>query len=251
MKRLLSLFIILSLLLTFFAACKKDDVTNDDPPCESPRTINGVYVTEYKIVYDKDGLDYNKRAAEYVRDRISELTGSTPEIIDDSEPKSEREIVVGETSRSISEELDADTEGLQFAMLAREGTVALEADYFVIAAAAYYLIDTYFNVTADITIPDGLTVREPIAKEAKNLIMLIGDGMGVYQTKLFDYLEDDSEYSDGEDLFYGYMFPYQGFSRTASLSGVTDSAAGGTALSSGYKTNNEYVGLDKNGNEIK
>lgn len=251
MKRLLSLFIIVSLLLTLFAACKKDDVTNDDPPCESPRTINGVYVTEYKIVYDKDGLDYNKRAAEYVRDRISELTGSTPEIIDDSEPKSEREIVVGETSRSISEELDADTEGLQFAMLVREGTVAFEADYFVIAAAAYYLIDTYFNVTADITIPDGLTVREPIAKEAKNLIMLIGDGMGVYQTKLFDYLEDDSEYSDGEDLFYGYMFPYQGFSRTASLSGVTDSAAGGTALSSGYKTNNAYVGLDKNGNEIK
>jgi alkaline phosphatase len=88
-------------------------------------------------------------------------------------------------------------------------------------------------------------------KETKNYVLLIGDGMGVYQTKIFDYLEDTSEYSDGESLFYGYMFPYQGKSRTQSLSGVTDSAAGGTALATGYKTYNEYVGLNKNGERIK
>jgi alkaline phosphatase len=88
-------------------------------------------------------------------------------------------------------------------------------------------------------------------KEAKNYIILIGDGMGVNQTKIYDYLEDTSEYSDGESFFYGYLFPYQGYSRTRSLSGVTDSAAGGTALSTGYKTYNEYVGLDKDGNPVK
>ena len=270
MKRILSILIIIALLLSF-AACNNGDgpgTGQNDPPTEVPATINGVYVTSYRIVYDAEGLDYNERAAAYVRDKISEYTGSTPEMVDDSEPGSEYEIVIGETSRDISRELDEDTEGFQFAMLAREGTVAIEADYFVIAAAAYYLIDEYFcpkplsvegngsftvNTSAnkEITIPDGLWVKEPVAKKANNLIMLIGDGMGVHQTLLYDHLEDVSDYSDGEDFFYGYMFPYQGFSRTASLSGVTDSAAGGTALSSGYKTYNEYVGLDRNGNEIK
>ena len=81
--------------------------------------------------------------------------------------------------------------------------------------------------------------------------MLIGDGMGTYQTKIFDYMQRDVEYSDGEDFFYGDLLPYQGYSRTRSLSGITDSAAGGTALSCGYKTYNEYVGLDKDGNAIK
>ena len=90
-----------------------------------------------------------------------------------------------------------------------------------------------------------------IVKEAKNYILLIGDGMGVYQTLLFDYLTDTTDYSDGESLFYGYMLPNHGFSRTNSFSGTTDSAAGGTALSTGYKTVNGYVGIDRNGNNVK
>jgi alkaline phosphatase len=101
------------------------------------------------------------------------------------------------------------------------------------------------------TFPKGINVHQPIVKEAKNFIMLIGDGMGVYQTKIFEYMENNCEYSDGEDMFYGYMLPYLGYSRTESLSGVTDSAAGGTALSCGYKTINEYIGRDENKNDIK
>ncbi len=240
-KKLLSILLILSVLFTLVSCKDKKKEIN----------VCGESIEEYRIVYDSEGLDYNKRAAEYIRDKISALTGHSLEIVDDSEPASSREIVVGETSRDISEELDEDTEGFEFAMLAKGGTIALEADYFVIAAAAYYLIDTYFSKAEDVEIPDGITVREPITEKANNLIMLIGDGMGVYQTELFDYLEDTSEYSDGEDLFYGYMFPYHGFSRTASFSGVTDSAAGGTALATGYKTYNDYVGIDKDGNEVK
>lgn len=250
MKKLLAILIILSTLLTFVAC--SGDKPGDTPPDEIPPTFAGASITEYTIVYDEEGLDYNKRAAEYIRDRIHDFAGYSLLIVDDSEPKKDREIIVGETSRELSQKLDEDTEGLEFAILKEGGCFALEADYFVIAAAAYYFVDTYFaGRTYDSEIPDGLTVREPITKEAKNLILLIGDGMGVYQTKLFDYLEDTSDYSDGEDIFYGYMLPYHGFSRTNSYTGVTDSAAGGTALACGYKTNNSYLGLDKDGNEIK
>ena len=215
-------------------------------------SLNDALITEYTIVYDAEGLDYNKRAAEYIRDTIKSRFGVELPIKDDSEEAGAHEIVVGETSRDISAELNEETNGFEFSMLTKDGSVALEGEYFVIAAAAYFFLDTYL-IDADhnfITEP-GVTTHQPIVKETKNYIVLIGDGMGVYQTRIFDYLEDTSEYSDGESFFYGYLFPYQGKSRTQSLSGVTDSAAGGTALSTGYKTYNEYVGLDKNGERLK
>ncbi|MBO7150744.1 MAG: alkaline phosphatase, partial [Clostridia bacterium] len=177
-------------------------------------------------------------------------TGHTLAIVDDENASAARQIIVGETSCELSEELDEVLEGVEFSMLAKDGSVALEANYFAIAAAAYYFVDTYVK-GEDVEIEDGTVVREPITKEAKNFILLIGDGMGVNQTLLFNYLPDTTDYSDGEKAFYGYMLPYQGFSRTNSFSGITDSAAGGTALSTGYKTLNGYVGLDKDGREIK
>ena len=173
-------------------------------------------------------------------------------MIEDSEAAvSEYEIVVGETSRDISARLDADCEGVQFAILAEEKQIALEGEKFVIAAAAYYFISEYVpEAGAKTTVPGGVSVHDPIVKEAKNFILLIGDGMGYYQTKMFDYMEDNTDFSDGEDEFYGYMLPYQGFSRTDSLSGTTDSAAGGTALATGYKTINGYIGMDQNTNDV-
>ena len=215
-------------------------------------SLNGIPITAYTIIYDAEGLDYNKRAAEYIRDTLkSRFDGELP-IKDDSEPESAHEIVVGETSRDISKELNEETSGFEFSMLTKDGSVALEGEYFVIAAAAYFFLDTYLiDADHDFITEPGTTTHQPIVKETKNYILLIGDGMGVYQTRIFDYLEDTSEYSDGESFFYGYLFPYQGKSRTQSLSGVTDSAAGGTALSTGYKTYNEYVGLDKNGERLK
>ncbi len=236
MKKILFLLITLAMAISLFA-CKKP----------SKSFINGVNLEDFSIVYSENDLDYSKRAAEYVKSEILARTGLDLPLIKDSEAVGEHEIVVGNTSRAISERLDADTEGVEFAILAEDNSVALEGDYFVIAAAAYYFIETYVpsdDFSAEI--PKESRVLSPIVKEAKNFIMLIGDGMGVNQTLLFDHINNDIEYGDGENLFYGYMLPYMGYSRTDSLSGTTDSAAGGTALSSGYKTINGYVGLDEN-----
>ena len=214
--------------------------------------LNGANITEYTIIYDADGLDYNKRAAEYIRDTLKSRFDVKIPVFDDLAAKGEHEIVIGETSRPISKELNEETNGFEFAMMTKGGSVALEADYFVIAAAAYFFLDTYLiDADHNFITEAGVSIHQPIEKEAKNFIFLIGDGMGVNQTKLYSYLEDTSDYSDGESGFYGYMFPYQGFSRTRSLSGITDSAAGGTALSTGYKTYNSYVGLDKNKASLK
>ena len=223
--------------------------TEEVKPAPTEPILNGVHISKYSIVYSNT-LDYNKRAADYIQEEIKERTSvEIPVIRDSSDKATEYEIVVGETTREISARLDADTKNMQFATLAEGKQIALEGDYFVIAAAAYFFVETYIPADKfDSTVPDTVSIHDPIVKEAKNYIFLIGDGMGVNQTKLFDALGPVSEYShynDGEDLFYGYMFPAQGFAQTYSLTGVTDSAAGGTALATGYKTYNYYVGMLK------
>ena len=243
MKKLVCFLLILSVIISL-VGCGN---TAKNPP-----TLNGVKLTEFTIVYDEDGLDYNKRAAEYIRDEVRERIGVELSIVDDGEAATQHEIVVGETSRPISAALNAECEGLEFGILASEGSVALEGDYFIIAAAAYFFINTYVVEPGyEASVPETVSVHQPIVKKANNFILLIGDGMGVYQTELYNYMENSCEYSDGEDLFYAHLLPYRGFSRTNSLSGVTDSAAGGTALACGIKTNNGYIGKDSELRDVK
>ena len=242
MKRILILILTVLALFTL-ASCDEE---------ESFSFINGVGLSEYAIVYSEDDLDYSMRAAEYIKAEILSRTGLNLPIVKDTEAEREYEIVVGETKRDISNALDADTEGLEFSMSVSGGKVALEGDYFIIAAAAYYFIDTFVpEDDFSATVPEGISVHEPIVKEAKNYIILIGDGMGHNHTKLFDYLTDSSDFSDGEDMFYGYLLPYFAESRTESLDGITDSAAGGSAISCGTKTHNGYVGKNADGENIK
>ena len=252
MKRRISLILVICMILSMAVSLTSCDFVNRIIAGFNPPVVAGVKLSEYVIVYDEEGLDYNRRAAEYIKSRAYEELGVKLDVVDDSAPVSDHEIVVGETSRAISAELDVDTKGVEFAILASGGSVALEGDYFVIAAAAYFFMETYAPEAGyEASFPGGISIHQPIVKEAKNFIMLIGDGMGVYQTRLFEYIQGECDFDDGEDIFYGYMLPYLGYSRTESLSGITDSAAGGTALSCGYKTLNEYIGRDENKNDIK
>ena len=227
----------------------------NDPTGLAEAVLCGDALSAYVIVYDADASAYTVRAAEYIAQEIQERTGITLPVkaVDASSAAAAHEIVVGETSRPISQALDAKTEGFEFALLADEDHIALEGDYFIIAAAAYYFVEMYIpEKIFDIDLPTTATVCEPIVKEAKNFILLIGDGMGTNQTKLFEAYQSTelTDYSDGEDFFYGYLFPYIGEARTDSLSGTTDSAAAATALASGYKTENGSVGRNGENEDV-
>ncbi len=224
-----------------------------DPTGLTAPVLCGDALSSYVIVYDEDASAYTVRAAEYIAKEIQERTGLSLTVtpLAETTEVNAHEIVVGETAREISQSLNAKTEGFEFAILADENHIAIEGDYFIIAAAAYYFVEKYIpEAIFNVDVPTTATVCTPIVKEAKNFILLIGDGMGPNQTKLFDAYKDNpiADYSDGEDLFYGYLFPYIGEARTDSLSGTTDSAASGTALASGYKTNNGAVG--RNGDNV-
>ncbi len=246
--KLLSVFLTISILISILASCNGG--TDTDTQSESitaasnseVRLINSVPLEKYTIVYNSDDVDYSKRAAEYISEQIKTRTSVELVVKEDDEGNFAHEIVVGETARDISKKLVVPKKNTtEFAILADDNHIALEGDYFVIAAAAYFFVETYVTGEYfDARIPKETCVHKPIVKEAKNYILLIGDGMGVVQTLLFDVMKDENignkAYSDGEDIFYGYLLPNQGLSRTNSLSGVTDSSAGGTALASGHKT---------------
>lgn len=81
----------------------------------------------------------------------------------------------------------------------------------------------------------------------KNVILIIGDGMGLNDLELAKKFSDK--------LFeFGLLvdkLPNRGLAKTDSLDGLTDSAASGTALATGFKTKNSYLGFDKDSNTLK
>ena len=263
--RLFSFLIAVIILLSILTSCteptitpgtEQSETTTENTENQQKKRINSVSIDEYTIIYSRNDSDYSRRAATYIKDQIKSSIGVELDVSLDTDGPFAHEIVVGDTSREISQTLDADTDGVEFAIYADDSHVAMEGDYFVIAAAAYFFVETYImDEAVDTQIPKEMSIHEPIVKEAKNFILLIGDGMGVNQTRLFEaydvVTDGDKAYSDGEDIFYGYMLPYQGLSNTTSLSGITDSAAGGTALATGYKTVNSRIGKDKDYNDIQ
>ena len=89
-----------------------------------------------------------------------------------------------------------------------------------------------------------VTVSQPRSKRVKNIIVMIGDGMGLEQV------------SCGWVLNGGHLnldnFIYTGLSRTYATDRlVTDSCAGGSALATGVKTRYHYMGVDPDGNPVK
>lgn len=86
-----------------------------------------------------------------------------------------------------------------------------------------------------------VTVKQPRSRKVKNIILLIGDGMSMEAVTV------------GWTLNGGHLnldnFPVAGYSRTYCTDQlITDSCAGGTAISSGEKTKYGYIGQDVDGN---
>lgn len=74
----------------------------------------------------------------------------------------------------------------------------------------------------------------------KNIIFLIGDGMGVAQVH--------AAIDESENPLHMESAEYTGLCKTHSVSHkITDSAAGGTAMATGNKTKNGVIGMDTTG----
>lgn len=87
-------------------------------------------------------------------------------------------------------------------------------------------------------------LKKSSPKKPKNIILMIGDGMGVAQIY--------AGISESKDALNLEQFKNIGFSKTSSFShDITDSGAGGTAIAIGEKTYNGAIGVNKDSLAVK
>lgn len=257
-KRLFALFIAIVMLLPGMIACGKDTPADNTPETVT-LTLNGTSLSDYTIVYSDSGLDFNKRAAEYISKSVEAVTGTAPAVVLDTESTDNgNEILVGITNRVADAFAVEDFENVfKFASVTKGDSVLLYGEEYMIAGAAYDLVKKIAE-TKDVTISTEITVGEPVFEEVNNIIFLIGDGMGFNSLKMgVEMYETDS--NPRLECVSGYhqysvadRLPYKAQSYTHSLdSDITDSAAGGTALATGYKTYNDVIALNGDLKEVK
>jgi alkaline phosphatase len=81
----------------------------------------------------------------------------------------------------------------------------------------------------------------------KNIIMIIGDGMGPAYTSAYRYFHDDPNTPEIEQTVFDRHFVGNSSTYPAAESGyITDSAASATALSTGIKSYNGAIGVNVN-----
>ncbi len=103
--------------------------------------------------------------------------------------------------------------------------------------------DTASDTGADTGSETGDTAEPP---GGPGIVLFIGDGMGVH------HVEGGGMYLTGSaGSLTMETLPYEGRLRTASLSGLTDSAASSTALGTGTKTYNGRLGIDRDGLDVE
>ncbi|MCD4735947.1 MAG: alkaline phosphatase [Bacteroidales bacterium] len=102
----------------------------------------------------------------------------------------------------------------------------LKSNIFIIL-----LVLVWFNVSCQ------NNTKEPEPAKPKNIILMIGDGMGI--SHIYAAMVVNGNKLNIERC------PYSGFSKTYSANSFnTDSGAAGTAIATGKKTNNRVIGVD-------
>jgi alkaline phosphatase len=97
------------------------------------------------------------------------------------------------------------------------------------------------------TAPSKTSVTTSSTKAPKNIIMVVGDGMGPAYTTAYRYFSDNPDTELIEETVFDRHLVGMSSTYPASVSGyVTDSAAAATALATGVKSYNGAIGLDVN-----
>ncbi len=243
------------------APVEDDDEEDEEPPKKEEKKEEDVYceLQKYTIIYPNNGdlaLYYTAMClSDYF---LNELAIEIP-YKTDAQAESAYEILIGRTNRQASlavasRYLQAD----EFLIAKSENQVVFRGNNYMCAGAAGYFVknciekidDVYavhMNTLKTLNTASALTQKW---EETENVILLIGDGMGRNQVL--------KTVSTGKiRVWEGDRLPGQAYCTTRSRSvelgsaSYTDSAAAATALATGYKTINGYVGLNENKKSVK
>lgn len=98
--------------------------------------------------------------------------------------------------------------------------------------SAFFMLFLAFCATSCCSNDEKCSSQQP-----QNVVLMIGDGMSIPQIYALMMTEDSPTAFQ--------RFPFSGLAVSKSASNeITDSAAGGTAIATGHKTNNHVIGMD-------
>ncbi len=237
-KHILCLLLSVLAALSLFAACDKPE---PEPIC----TVNGTPIENYRIVYQPDGMDFTKLAALDLRTAIKNLTGFELEVVTHDEAETEYEILIGDTNRTQSINLYREfLAPMEYAYTADGSKIVINSEIYLLSKAVGTFAEALGTTPAPVTVPETAVSAVFEFLPAKSAILLIGDGCG----------ENHSAYAleNGLPVYLPRLLPNQGYATTKSAnSAITDSAAAGTALATGYKTDNSVIGQLPSGKILK
>ena len=225
------------------------DVVAYDYPIDGI-SISGVDIREYQVVVPKDCDKYTYYAGVNLVDFVKTNAGITIEMVTDDQAEKEYEFLIGKTNRAASSTFTATIPDGQYVLGAVGKKIVMLGNSYMIGGGVGVFLNEYVKPSGvsgvqDIkNLPTTLSAKEYVfAAEAKSAILMIGDGMGHNSVNL--------TLKNGLSEFVAQQLPYIGKSVTKSQSVIdgsatfTDSAAAATALATGYKTTNGYLGVTK------
>jgi alkaline phosphatase len=131
------------------------------------------------------------------------------------------------------------------ALLASAGAVALAASGALAEDAELVQVnDPYFQQSQEAL--QRILAQQRNTNQAKNVILVVGDGMGFSTVTAARIYEGQQRGVDGESNVLAWeAFPYLAASKTYSSDAqITDSAPSAVAMTTGVKTKNDIMGLD-------
>ena len=213
-------------------------------------TFGDVDLSEFAVVYPENADTIVKYAALNLVDYIEVNMGVTLDSYADTEDEREHEFLIGETNRPESD-IAVIFDEEEYLLMQNEGKIIMQGDGLYVGAAVGAFITDYLEGEINL---DALPTKVDVeyytpATYCDSVILMIGDGMG------FNHI--DMALENGLDTYYAQLLNVQGSAITRSQSVIngkasyTDSAASATALATGYKTINGYLGMDANKNSVQ
>ena len=238
MKKILSVLLVLAIIFSL-AGCGADQT-----PSVTDTTVylNGVALEEYYIVVPDKNDAFGNYAANILLNYINDILGIKITMITERTAEKDYEILIGNTSRDESKEaLELEIGNDEYFVYTKNNKVS----DFYIGGGVGALINEYINVgDKNNKLPDSPTPEKVEFKDPDSVILMISDGCG----------PNHIEAAKGQTIeeYIPEKFPNITLVNTNNFQGkTTDSAASATAMSTGVKTTNGYLGKDSTGKNLK
>ena len=215
--------------------------------------VNGVNLRDYTIVIPEKADLFTQYAALNLSNYVQANAGYALTITTDKTAATEYEILIGATNRSESKESVTLAKD-QYALFTKNNKIVCLGDSYMVGggAGAFAQLIKTDGKAAEIKIdnlPTSPKAETFKTKKAKSAVLMIGDGMGFNTVSM---AEQALGYS-----FAPEVLPNLGSCVTASVNtqnnptDPTDSAASATALATGYKTKDGYLGVNQSKSTLK